>query len=257
MQRNAFLILAAFVVLTGACESRKSRPDRNELIPEDKLVEILTDTYLADGLLGIPRLVIKLGPVDSVATYSHLLEKQGYTREDLDKTMKYYFIKKPKKLIKIYDKVLGILSEMESRVQKELDKSRENSGNFWKGHESYYFPDNTGKDSTSFDIILKKPGVYTLTATVILFPDDQSFRPCLYAYSVNADSLETGKRKYIRPFRFIKDGHPHTYTAVFSVPQKSSVCIKGDLFDHSNPAAPWEKHVIIHNVALNHTIAAI
>ena len=33
--------------------------------------------------------------------------------------MKYYFIKNPKKLIKIYDQVLGILSEMESLVEKE------------------------------------------------------------------------------------------------------------------------------------------
>ena len=88
----------------------------------------------------------------------------------MDKTMKYYFIKNPKKLIKIYDKVLGILSEMESRVQKDIQKSKPVPDNLWPGHESYSFPDPSGADSAFFDISLTKPGSYTLYCKGHSFP---------------------------------------------------------------------------------------
>ena len=51
---------------------------------------------------------------DSVANYIDILDRYGYTKQQLDNTMKYYFIKKPKQLQEIYDQALIRLVEQEN-----------------------------------------------------------------------------------------------------------------------------------------------
>ena len=67
----------------------------------------MTDIHLADGLLILPKIKTMYSSLDSITAYTQIIEKHGYTKEIMDKTMKYYFIKDPKKLNKIYDQVLG------------------------------------------------------------------------------------------------------------------------------------------------------
>ena len=171
MIRFTFLILITLSLIISSCESRRSKLDRKNLIPEKELVSILTDIYITDGLLGMPRIVMKYSPLDSISTYNHVIEKHGYTKEIMDKTMKYYFIKNPKKLIKIYDKVLGILSEMESRVQKEIAQIKSRY-RITSGRVMSHIPSLILQELILLFLIflLQKPGSYTLTATVTLFP---------------------------------------------------------------------------------------
>jgi hypothetical protein len=257
MIRFTYLILLSLILVISSCGSRRSKLDSNNLIPENELVPILTDIYLTDGLIGMPRITIKYSPFDSVSTYNHIIEKHGYTKETLDKTMKYYFIKNPKKLIKIYDKVLGILSEMESRVQKEIKRSKVPAGSLWPGFESYSFPDPYGTDSTCFDIPFIKPGLYTLSFSVTLFPDDQSLHPSLTAFTCNPDSIETGKKSYIRPQYYIKDGQEHIYSVTFKVPLKTTMFVRGNLYDFDNHPGDWEKHVVIRDISVIYSLVAI
>lgn len=255
MVRYPLLILIIISLLTLSCSSRRAKLDRRNLIPEKELVSILTDTYLTDGLLGVPRIVLRFSPVDSITTYSHIIEQHGYTMAIMDKTMKYYFIKNPKKLIKIYDKVLGILSEMESRNEKAISKVKKSTTYLWPGKDFYSFPDPQGSDSADFDITLKSPGTYTLSFTVILFPDDQSLKPGLSGYSCHPDSLDTGKRTYLKTLNYFKDGRPHNYSTTITVPLKNGLHIKGSLFDFNNNPENMEKHVLILDISLIHFAA--
>jgi len=257
MIRFTFSILLALLVVFSSCQSRRSKVDRRHLIPEKELVPILTEVYIADGLVGMPRIIMKYAPLDSVSTYIHIIEKHGYTREQMDKTLKYYFIKDPKKLIKIYDRVLGILSEMESRIHKELAKSKPAATGLWTGPDSYSFPDPSGTDSTVFDVSLLKSGVYTLTANVTLFPDDQSVNPELTAFTYHPDSILTGKRNYIEAIRYIKDGHEHKYSVTFTVPLKTTLHMRGCLYDYANNPDNWNKHLIIKNISVTYSLVAI
>ena len=244
-------------LLTCSCSSRRSKLDRKHLIPEKELVSILTDTYITDALVAMPRIVVKFTNIDSLSTYNYIIEKHGYTKAELDKTLKYYFVKNPKKLIKIYDKVLGILSEMESRIEKEIAKNKVHPAGIWKGHDYFYFSSASETDSAKFDIVLKNPGNYILSETVTLFPDDQAFNPGLTAYSINADSIETGKRNYIKTPRYIKDGKPHTYTVIFKVPIKTTLQIRGSLFDFENHPDDMVNNTVIKNIAITHTVGAL
>ena len=84
------------------------------LIPDDKLVAILTDTYLTTGMMDLPHMRETWAQRDSIINYVDVIRSHGYTYEQFDATIRYYFTDKPKKLSKIYDRVTGNLLEMET-----------------------------------------------------------------------------------------------------------------------------------------------
>ncbi len=251
--KSIIILILVTATICGSCGSRRTKIDSKNLIPEKDLVPILRDLYLADGLIGMPRIMLKYAPFDSISTYNHLIEEHGYTKEAMDRTMKYYFVRDPKKLIKIYDKVLGILSVMELRIQKEIIKSKPRTSTLWPGYEFYSFPDPSDSDSTSFRITADKQGFYILSATITLYPDDKSFSPAISAMAFNPDSLATGKLRFARSSPFIKDGYPHKYKISFNVPPRSKLQIEGDLYSPFNMTDLWDRHLVIQNVTLLHS----
>ncbi|MCX6253395.1 MAG: DUF4296 domain-containing protein [Bacteroidia bacterium] len=256
MIRFTLLVLILFSLIGSSCSSRKNKLDRSNLIPEKELVSILKDVYISNGLLTLPGIRYWFSSLDSLSLYPQITEKHGYSKETMDKTMKFYYIKKPKKLIKIYDQLLGIISEQESLVEKELLLLQGRISNLWTGKDFYSFPDPSGNDSTQFDISLKGAGIYKLVFSTTLFPDDQSVNPRITAYSCNSDSIDTGKRNYIETINYIKDGQPHIYTLIVNVPDKSNLHLKGRLYDFDNHTDVWEKHVRIENISIAFTPAA-
>jgi hypothetical protein len=250
MMRFTLLILILFSLLAGSCSTRKNKVDNKNLIPEKELVSILTDAFIADGLLTLPKIHYLYSSLDSLSAYIQIIERHGYTKAAMDKTLKYYFIKKPKQLIVIYDQVLGVLSEMESRYEREGVLLQSSISNIWKGKEFFCFPDIKGADSTRFSIPIKKPGYYTLTFSATVFPDDQSVNPQITAYTCNLDSLATGKRIYAKTINYLKDGRPHIYTLVFKVPEKTQLLLRGWLYNFCNNPDNSEKHAIFENISL-------
>src|SRR5665647_1082317 len=107
MSRFTLLILIMISLLAGSCSGDKYNPDNRNLIPEKDLIGILKDVYLTDGLLSIPDIRERFATVDSISAYITIIETHGYTKISMDKTLEYYFIKKPQKLIEIYDKALA------------------------------------------------------------------------------------------------------------------------------------------------------
>jgi Domain of unknown function (DUF4296) len=250
MTRFTLLLLILYSLIAGSCSSRKNKLDQSNLIPEKELVSVLTDLYLTDGLLNLPKIRNRFSSLDSSSSYIHVIEKHGYSKTTMDKTMKYYFIKNPRKLIKIYDQVLGKLSAMESIVEREALQVEGRKENLWKGKEFYLFPDPAGTDSARFDITLNKTGLYTLSFSAALFPDDQSVNPRITAYSCHPDSIETGNRKYIHTINYIKDGHLHYYSFIIKVPENATLHLRGCFYDFDNRPDEWKKHGRFINISL-------
>lgn len=248
--RLTLLLAIVLPVIAGSCSTRKNKLDHRNLIPEKDLVSILADVYVTDGLLIQPRVHNWFPSLDSSSSYFYIIEKHGYTKKTLDNTLKYYYIKKPKKLIKIYDQVLGILSEMESNVEKEGILAESRKENLWKGNKLYTFPDPAGNDSARFDITFNKTGLYTLAYSAILFPDDQSVNTRITAYTCHPDSIETGKRKYIETINYLKDGQIHPYTFQIKVPDSTNLHLRGCFYDFDNYTFECEKHVRFFNLSL-------
>ena len=248
MNHHLLIISIVISVIAGSCESKEEKQERGEIIPKDDLISILADVYIADGLLTVPKIHSMFVSIDSLASYDQIVKLHGYSKEAMDNTMQYYFVKKPKKLIEIYDQVLAVLSEMESIIEKEALPYGDNQAELWKGEKFYIFPDPSGKDSANFSFELNDPGIYSLTYSVTLFPDDQTFNPRTTAYTVHVDSVGTGKRRNISTYGFIKDGHRHTYVVIIRISKPLS--LNGSLYDYDNNPDEWGKHAIIDSIYL-------
>jgi hypothetical protein len=257
MTRNIIHLLILFSLAAGSCSGSKDKLDKSKLIPEEKLVPILTEIYLTDGLLLTPTIRNWASSLDSLSLYYQTIENHGYSKEAFDYTIHFYFDKKPRQLIKIYDQVLGILSEMESIVTKEALIEEELKNNLWKGNTSYLLPDPSGNDSTEFETYIDIPGIYTFSFSLILFPDDQSLNPTVKAYTCDADSIDTGRKYYIETINYFKDGRPHRYTLNFKVPISKRIFLKGRLLDTGNISEKCEKHAIIYDISVKQSSGLI
>jgi hypothetical protein len=234
MIRFITISLLILLLISGSCSSRKNRVEHSNLIPEKELVDLITELYLTDGLLSIPKTSQLYSLSDTLKAHLDVLKMHGYTKEIMDMTLKYYYIKKPKELIKIYDQALGILSEMQSRYEAEVAQIQSRIANIWDGESSYLLPEIPANDSASFVLKAKSQGVYSLTYTVTLSPVDQSFNTRPLVYMCHPDSISTGKRHYVETIKYIKDGLPHIYNLNIKVLEKSNFYIRGLFYDSEN-----------------------
>jgi hypothetical protein len=252
MTRHTFFILIIFSLIVFSCSGNKEKTERSKLIPEKDLVPILIDVYTANGLLSLADVRSRYVSFDSITTYITVIEKHGYTKQEMDNTMKYYFYEKPQILIAIYDQVLGVLSKEESLVDKEYLAENAHKENLWTGKESYFFPGISGPDSGQFDIQLKNPGTYTLSYTSTFYIDDQSGNPQFSAYTCNADSIETGKKNFIESFHYLKDSQSHANTVIFKITGNTVLHLKGFLYDFNNNPFICERHAAFQNILLTY-----
>lgn len=257
MTRVAFLILIVSSLLIGSCSTRHMKLDRRNLIPKKELISIITDVYITDGLMTIPKIRDHYTPVDSISSYRDVIVKHGYTKEAMDKTIKYYYIKNPKTLIEIYDQVLATLSGMETRYEREIAVMQSHALTLWTGDESYSVPDPAGGDSASFVINSRYQGVYTLSFTATMFPDDQSVNARFCAYVINSDSLANGVKTYIKSDKYVKDGYPHNYTFKINCSDKPRHQLRGLFYDTEGNREVAHSHLIIENISYLITSGAL
>jgi hypothetical protein len=246
-----FAIFTILSILIISCSGKEEKPDRSGIIPEKDFIPLMKEIHLADGLLANPRIQNWVLSIDSISIYYYIAEKHGYTKEAFDKTIRYYFISKPKELIKIYDKILGDFSETESLLEKEVMVSRERMSNIWPGEKNYYFPDGTGTKAVGFEVSLAGSRLYNLKFTATLFPDDQSVNAKARAFSCDADSLSTGVKTWYETPAYLKDGMPHSYSIRIFVSSKEGIVLKGTLYEPVNFPEEWQKHVSFENITLS------
>jgi hypothetical protein len=251
--RSAFLLLIILVMFASSCSGRKKKLDHRNMIPEKELVQILSDIYLADGLITHPHVNKWFPLLDSTSTYYHIIEKHGYTKATLDKTLKYYFYRNPKKLVSIYDQVLGILSEMDSRTEKALLLEQSEAENLWPGRDFYAFTDIPDDEQAGFDIILNRIGTYTITFTATVFPDDPALNPCPVLYTYNTDGSGNETRNYLKAVRYIKDGYPHTYSFKVNVTAITNLHFAGSLYASGNNPADVGRHSLIELIKISYS----
>lgn len=252
--RNKIIWLISLSLLFQAgCKSENEKG----LIPEKTFASILYEVHLADGLMSLPAIHDKYYPRDSVANYTDIVESHGYTKEALDKTLKYYFSEKPKKFIRIYDQAIGQLTEMETVLDEEIVEAPAPEGGLWKGSQLYYLTGSRDTTRLYFDHVFYIAGDYTLQFTLTLYPSDQTKNPCFTAVTCRADSLETGKRNFLHGIEYIKDGQPHTYSYVIRIPDNLPMLIKGRLLDFENNPGEISRHAKIEKISFALTSTVI
>jgi hypothetical protein len=248
---------AILILLISLSCHKINKADLSNVIPEKSFVSVLTDIYLANGMLPLPKIRIMFLNRDSISNYIDIIENHGYSYEDMNKTLEYYFVKKPKKLIGIYDQVLAKLSEMESQYEIKPAEPEAAVRGLWNGKLSYDYPDSSGSDKPEFSFTIYPHSTFTFTFTVTVYPYDQSHNPCFTAWYILADSTDSGKRTYLPSIRYIKDGLPHTYTVIEEIPLKSLTVLKGTLLDYENNPAEAELYMRISDISFVFSTPAI
>ncbi|MFN2314971.1 MAG: DUF4296 domain-containing protein [Bacteroidales bacterium] len=252
MSTRILITVATLVLALSSCGNQGgNKPGRKMLIPDDKLVAILTDTYLTTGIMDLAPMRETWGQRDSILNYIDVINSHGYTLGQLNATMRYYFTDKPKKLARIYDRVTGNLLEMETMIMIEQGPSATSAvENLWTGKASYSFPEDFTRDPIWFDMPATKTGIYVLSADIRLFEDDQSRNPRVSVYFSYTDSTGVEKRDYWEEYLLDKDGQFQSVTISHVLDTIRNTRLRGWILNHDSQSGRWEKHARIANISL-------
>jgi hypothetical protein len=245
VKHSLSIVLIMCTLAVAACVNPKDKIPHDDLIPEKTFTSILGDIYLANGMLTVPDVRRQFASRDSVLNFIDIIESYGYTYEKMNNTLNYYFISKPKKLIRIYDQVIGKMTEMESAMQDQILKQSQAESRRTTMSNIYNYPDPGKKEEPGIRMFINTSGTYTLSYAVTVYPDDQSNDPCLSAWLVDADSIETGVKKWLPAVRYFKDGHPHHYVFNWKIKADRPLILRTVYYSHSSNISEGEKHARI------------
>jgi hypothetical protein len=250
MNRLSQIIFFFAIILLVSCYSKTEQISGKDLVRSKDMVSILTEVHLAGGVLILPEVTRRFAFKDSLSSYSDIIEKYGYTKEQLDNTMKYYFVKKPRQLQEIYDKVLSKLSEMETQIDTTFLNPVQPFKNLWQGKLSYSLPDDGVKERVWFDIPLQDTGTYILSTTVFVYADDESIDPGMNVFFWKDDGTTDGVRDYWKQVTFFKDGETHQYSLSKKLTDTTYTRLRGWLLDNKAQSGIWEKHMNVESITL-------
>ncbi len=250
--------LLVVLILAGAISCSPDavkKPDKELLLSDDILTAVLTETYLAGGVLEVPSIRNSWGKRDSIRNYTDILENHGCSKEQLDATLYYYFASKPKKMARIYDRVIANLLEIEASMNKEVsDEKKIVPENLWTGKTSYNLPDDFTKDPIWFDIPIDSLGTYLFKADYQLYPDDKSLDPKITIYFSIRQKDGKEVTEYWDEVLLVKTGKTQKVELRKTLETPGEAHIRGWLLNHTNQKGIWEKHARIRNIVLKREV---
>jgi hypothetical protein len=241
---GTIIIFILILLASSGCDDKS----RRGLIPDNKLEAILSDSYLSDGLFSMPSIRNQFSKRDTTSTYVDIINSYGYSYEEMEKTLNYYFINDPKRLVRIYDRIAAKLNEEELMItaaqQKEADILAEKT----KKRFHFYLPDPELKEKPYFSYELYPPGVFTLKFSVTLYPDDQAYHPRFIAWYSVADGADSVRRTYFPEIRYLSDGWPHTYIVKGRIEGDKKSILQGLYYEYDNNPGIFSRHAEIVNL---------
>jgi hypothetical protein len=241
------LLLLALVTATSCSQTGEKNKSRR-LIPQDKLVAVMTDLYIADGLLSFPPIRNLYSAKDSISNYIDIVNSHGYTKEQMDITLKYYFIENPKKLQKIYDQIIARLSEMQASFSTGTTEPV--SSNLWNQKHKLSVPEDGAHNPFFFSIPVKDTGLYELSFNAIIYNDDKSLNPHTFVYFWRSSETADGIREPWDKIELIRDGTRHSYSVRKRLADTTFTHVSGWLFQCDAQPGSWVKHGAFASVSL-------
>jgi hypothetical protein len=247
--KRAFLLLIVTVSLLNSCGSKK-------IIPENEMVDILVKSFLSDATSISPHLSRPISKIDTINYYAWAYEPLGYTEQQFEEALTYY-TSNPELLNKILDKVINELSRLETEMGTKLVTPEEAFGeasqNLWTDKTSWFLPSDGPQHADKFKIPSLGVGVYTLSAEVKVFADDESKNPRMTMFFYYDDGSQHGNRSSIKNVSYSKDGESRLVTIENILRNPDVTHIMGWVMDHSGQEGKWSKHAEVTNIFLKFT----
>lgn len=234
-----------FLIVLVSC-SQKS------IIPEKDMVAIIVRIQLINATIQHHNFQNSIYNKDTIDFYSKTVQSFGYTKAQFDSTLKMY-TKDPKELDAIYDKVIIELSKIETGIstQKmniEHSIAKDTLKNLWPYQSQYRVPEDGSVNSIGFEIPILGDGLYTISADIIVFPDDGSVKPTLTGYFYFDDKTPKGNISGLKTTEEFKDGIMRNYTIKLELNNSLVTLLKGNILDHNNPDPNFTKHASVSNI---------
>ncbi len=248
MRKATLYILTIFSILSCS---------RNKLIPEKDFVDILVKIYLADASVTAPPYRIKYFAKDTIEYYAPIIESFGFSQAAFDSTISYYS-RKPKEFDAVFDKVIIELSKYETEIIAKSDNPDDlelvdTSKNLWPHKTSWNLEDDfTSNPTMGFDIPVKGFGVYTLSADIQMFPDDETTDTRISALFWYDDKSQAGNYSQVVNKYIIKDGVTRNYTISLELRNPLVTHFKGWLLDQNNKTPNFKKHAFYSNISIKY-----
>lgn len=217
----------------------------NDRIPEKDLVEFLADLHVANAIVAERRSIELSYKLDSASLYGTLFGKYGFTKAQFDTAMLYYS-NNPEKLKKLMNQVTARLEKMEEEAHAEEARMKNADMNIIWSDSTERKPKQGTMDKLDVDIPIRQAGMYMVTVTVRLFPDDLSVNPRMTLYFYRDDTTAEGRRIYFDEiFYGTQGGEPITYTTSAMLTDSTFKYIRGSLANFTNEDSLFSRNIII------------
>jgi hypothetical protein len=244
-------IILALMLSATACR---------QALPEQRVVEVLTDMYLYDG-----DFTFNVLRTDSVSFYRSVFLRHGCSEEDYNQSIAYY-AQKPKVMKRIYESVQARLQAIKDEYAP-LAELEDSLRNLWTSHyDTLFLSDSASPRTYAFSIDVDTLCTYTLEVSAKYFDDDSTLRPRMKGYvqrkyidTVKVKKTLLGKKKkkvrhksdtivQEREMLF-KRGDTQKYTLTFTINDTLMTHIKGNwLFTDDGDTTKNRQHIYLSKI---------
>jgi hypothetical protein len=234
------LLLSAAAILS--CTSKGK-------IPERKLAKILAEFHLTDAVNKQQSESGSARYRDSTAYYLPILQKYGYTAEQLHSSMMQYGYHK-EKARGLYKKVEKILEKQEAQYKKNRDKEYARQ-NIWEIQNAYSLPQDGDTSRLFFSVPLRGLGDYHLSANFTLYSNDSAQNPHLTVYFYAEQNDSSWQQKTVGQNR---NGEANFYNLKLDNDSRLATHVQGYLFDYDivDTVAATIRHAKVQNIMLRY-----
>lgn len=217
----------------------------NGRISEKELVAFMTDLHIANAIIAEQRTIDLTYKLDSASLYGSLFDKYGFTKAQFDTTMSYYS-ENPEKLKNLMNQVNARLQEMEQAALAEQERMKKADMDVVWSDSTERRPRQGTMDKLEVDVPITQAGMYMVTVTVQLFPDDLSVNPRMNLYFYRDDSTTFGRRIYFEEVYYTpQGGKSASYTTSSMLADSSFTHIRGSLVNFNNGDSLFKRNIII------------
>ncbi len=241
-----YLIILITITLLSCNNETKEKP---ALTPKE-FENMLFDIHLADGILSAEN-IYRTGKLYRPSYYyNSIFEKYNITSEKWDSCVDYYS-QNTIAYTQMYDKVIDSLNRLETQYRIKIKEAEleQDTINLWTQKTAWKIPQD-GCPNLTFAIPVSKKGIYTITATIKRYPNDQNIDPRIEAYFWKKDSLGNVKKVEFSPAPIVRDSIFRTYTIQLEYPDSTYTYLRGNLFSTNNKFVDFTEHYEIKNIKI-------
>jgi len=252
---SRFFLFITFIFFILGC-SEPGGIKKREILDDDVFLSLLIDIHKAEGIITTSNIKLNRNKRDSISIYNYVLKKHNVSRQDFNKTVKYYTFHKDEFLV-FYDSVSSELKAMndilkkeienELKIKREEDLKNKDTLNLWKLKKEWKLPEDGEKNPIAFKLFQKKQGQYKLRANIRIFPDDKSVNQRMTIIANYTD----GSKDLNTAGTMVKDGKFEIYSVSVTTDKKKVLkSISGWVLDHSEKTG--KKHVHVKEISLKY-----